>query len=108
MHKTSFEVPPGTTIRVTLEELPKNTQPFTATVKIKEGASVMQDRYFYRWPHIGQRVENPEMLFAGEWNGKFWICKADGYGHLKSAGDPGKYGSGSIFVSGYDSVEIVK
>jgi hypothetical protein len=101
------ELPPGTKVRMTLEEVPKKIPSFVATVRIKEGANIMQDRSFYRWPHIGERVENPEMLFTGEWNEKFWTCKADGYGHLKIDGDLGEYGSGSIFISSYDSVEIV-
>ena len=47
------------------------------------------------------------MVFEGVWNGRYWNCKADGYGYLKSAGDLGEYGCGSIFVPDFDDVEVL-
>ena len=88
-------------------------------VRIKEGASIFQDHHFGKWPNCcppnseyeGEEYQyvakNPDMEFDGEWNGRYWDCKSDGYGHLKSRGDTGAYGNGSIFVIGLDSVEIL-
>ncbi len=90
--------------------------PFDAIVRIKKGASISQDRAFINWPRCypplseyinGEspyRAKDPDMLFLGSWNGKFWNCVADGYGAMGSEGD---YGAGSIFVIHYDNVEIV-
>lgn len=112
----SDHMPLGTRIRVTLEELPKAIQPFDAIVRIKDGAGIMQDHSFLRWPNCcpplsefidGEnpyRAKDSNMLFCGHWNGQFWDCVADGYGAMK---EDGEYGAGSIFVSGFDSVEIV-
>lgn len=108
--------PLGTKIRVTLEELPKAIQPFDAIVRIKEGAGIMQDHAFLRWPNCcppsseiidGEnpyRAKDQNMLFCGHWTGQLWDCVADGYGALRGAGE---YGAGSIFVTHYDGVEIV-
>lgn len=80
----------------------------------------MHDHHFGKWPaccpplseYEGEEYEyiakNPEMIFDVEWNGKFWNCKADGYGYLKSKGDIGVYGNGSIFVTGFDYVEVIE
>ena len=112
----SDKIPLGTRIRVTLEELPEVIEPFDAIVRIKKGASIGQDHAFMRWPicyppiseylpeENPYRPKDPDMLFAGDWNGKFWNCVAEGYGDTTKNGD---YGSGSIFVFSYDGVEIV-
>ena len=87
--------------------------------RIKEGAGIFQDHHFGRWPAccppesewVGSSnpycAKDPDMLFDVEWDGRCWVCKADGYGHLKSQGDPGEYGSGSIYVKAFDGVELV-
>jgi hypothetical protein len=46
------------------------------------------------------------MVFDMVWNGDYWECKADGYGYLKSRGENGEYGNGSIFVQDCYGVEI--
>lgn len=73
-------------------------------VRIKHGASIFQDFQSRTWPQI---TENPDIEFTAEWNGRYWDCRADGYGHLTSRGDTGDYGNGSILVHGYDNVEII-
>jgi hypothetical protein len=92
----------------------------TVIGKIRIGAGIMQDLHWGEWPNcVPPRKEyegeeykylakNPDMLFEASWNGRYWSCKADGYGHLKFYGDAGDYGNGSIFVYGFSSVDIVK
>ena len=85
-------------------------------VRIKKGAYIGQDRAFMHWPRCyppsseyingvnPYRAKDPDMLFVGSWNGKFWNCVAEGYGDTTKNGD---YGAGSIFVFSYDNVEII-
>ena len=87
--------------------------------RIKEGAGIFQDHHFGRWPSCcppksewegdsnPYSAKDPDMLFDVEWDGRCWVCKADGYGHLRSQGDSGEYGSGSIFVKAFDGVEVM-
>jgi len=93
----------------------------TKRVRIKRGSGIFQDHGFGRWPTCAppaseyegeeykHEAKDPDMEFIGRWcsSGEFWDCKADGYGHMKSSGDPGEYGNGSISVSKFDSVEIL-
>jgi hypothetical protein len=85
--------------------------------RIKVGAGMYQDFGWGKWPDAAccplawkDRRPDPDMVFDVEWNGGgekgSWHCKADGFGHLKLEGDKGEYGSGSIFVYGFDNVEI--
>lgn len=61
---------------------------------IKVGATVSHDFRVFSWPE-----ELAGVVFdAEEASGGRLICRADGYGHLKSKGDPGEYGNGSIFL----------
>lgn len=95
------------------------TQPVVMRVRIKEGTLIFQDHHSSEWPYCfppkseyeGEEYQhiakNPDMEFDGEWNGRCWYCKADGYGYLKSCGDIGEYGNGGIFVTGLDGVEIL-
>lgn len=87
--------------------------------RIKLGASLTHDHRCGYWPNCippyseykGEeyqyQAKDPNMVFSVEWNGRFWKCKADGYGHIKSRGDIGEYGNGSILVSGFNNVEIL-
>ena len=91
-----------------------------AICKIKRGAQTFQDHHFDKWPgceppskeYEGEPYQylakNPDMLFEARWNGRYWDCKADGYGHLKLYGDNGDYGNGSIYVNGFTNVDIVE
>ena len=63
--------------------------------QIVPGTILFQDHGFAIWPIKGADVET---VFEVEWRGNYWECKADGYGHLRSRGDTGEYGNGSIFV----------
>lgn len=84
--------------------------------RIITGSPIFQDHHFGKWPiccpprseyagaEYQYRAKDPDMVFDVEWNGRRWECKADGYGYLSHAG---KYGNGSIFVSGRDGVELV-
>ncbi len=88
--------------------------------RIKEGASIFQDHHFDKWPGCKppakeyegdpyqRQAKNPAMLFEARWNGRYWECKADGYGHLRSNKDPGDYGNGSILVHGFSNVDIIE
>jgi len=87
--------------------------------RIKRGARIFQDHHFGKWPNCcpprseyeGEEykyeAKDPDMLFKVEWTGTHWDCKADGYGMLRSRGEGGEYGNGSIFVSALDGVELV-
>lgn len=86
--------------------------------RIKRGAGIMQDRCFGKWPnclpprseYAGEKyryeAKDPDMVFDVEWTGRYWDCKADGYGMLRVRGEGGEYGNGSIFVHGYDDVYL--
>jgi len=74
-------------------------------VRIKAGASVMQDHAFRRWPDLPGGDHDPDTVFDGEWRPRtgssgYWYCTAPGYGELGT----GRYGNGSIFVSDHDGV----
>ncbi len=87
--------------------------------RIKRGAGILQDHHFGKWPNCcpprseyeGEEykyeAKDPDMVFEVEWKGRYWDCKADGYGMLRSRGEGGEYGNGSIFVSARDGVELV-
>lgn len=87
--------------------------------RIVDGAGIFQDHHFGKWPQCcppksdyeGEEYQycakDPAMVFDVEWNGHHWNCKADGYGYLRSRGEAGEYGSGSIFVRAFDGVELV-
>lgn len=77
----------------------------TQIVRIRVGATVSQDFGVGRWPATksGEDVD-PDMEFEAEWTGKYWDCRADGFG-LKEGGG---YGNGSIFAFGMDAVEVVR
>lgn len=87
--------------------------------KINRGAIISQDHRFLRWPAcLPSRLEyhqkeykyeatNPDMLFVVEWNSYHWECIADGYGHLRSSGQNGDYGNGSILISKYEDVTLL-
>ncbi len=67
--------------------------------RIKEGAFITQDFGSGRWPATKSGADvDPDMEFECEWKGSFWDCRADGYGMLRSRGEAGEYGNGSIFV----------
>jgi len=88
--------------------------------RIKRGAGIFQDHHFGKWPNCcpprseyeGEEykyeAKDPDMVFEVEWTGRHWDCKADGYGMLRSRGEGGEYGNGSIFVSDPDGVELVR
>lgn len=87
--------------------------------RIKRGAWIFQDHHLGEWPNCcpprseyeGEEYQyeakDPDMLFEVEWAGNHWNCKADGYGMLRSRGEDGEYGNGSIFVSDSAGVELV-
>ena len=88
--------------------------------RIKSETIVFHDHHFGIWPECcppeseykGEKYQylakNPEMFFDVEWNGRWWDCKADGYGYLRSRGEDGEYGNGSIMVNDFDGVELVR
>ena len=85
--------------------------------RIKRGAGIFQDHHFGKWPAClppgcsttgKYEADDPDMVFDVEWNGHHWDCKADGFGYLRSRGDDGEYGNGSIFVADRDGVELVE
>ena len=87
--------------------------------RIKRGAGIFQDHHFGKWPdccpprseYQGEEYQyeakDPDMVFEVEWTGNHWDCKADGYGMLRSHGEAGEYGNGSIFVRDRAGVELV-
>lgn len=87
--------------------------------RIVEGAGIYQDHHFAKWPQCcppkseyeGEeylyRAKDKNMVFDVEWNGCFWNCRADGYGFMRSRGESGEYGNGSIYLSRFDGVELV-
>jgi len=85
---------------------------------IKVGASIFQDHHYGKWPSClppgspcRYEADDPYMVFDIEWRDTgpgYWECKADGFGHMKSKGDSGSYGNGSIFVSGRVNVVVVE
>ena len=78
--------------------------------RIKIGAKVLQDRGISAWPVCSPPqkeypdgayryvAKNPNMVFDIRKEGDFWICRADGYGMLRSKGEVGDYGNGAITV----------
>lgn len=67
--------------------------------RIKVGARITQDFGFGKWPATRSGADvDPDMEFDCAWKGTFWDCRADGYGMLRSRGEVGEYGNGSIFV----------
>lgn len=76
--------------------------------RIKVGALISQDFASGHWPatRSGDDVD-PDMRFDVEWTGTYWICKAPGYGYMRSQGEQGEYGNGSIFVHDKDGVELI-
>ena len=84
--------------------------------RIKLWAEIFHDRHFGKWPNClppkseyeGEayqyEAKDPDMVFDIKWTGRYWECKADGYGMLRSRGEDGEYGNGSIFVRGRDGV----
>lgn len=80
----------------------------TARVRIKVGALVGQDHAFGRWPWTRDGVDvDQDMVFDAEWDGRWWDCRADGYGRKSWLGDTRGYGNGSIGVMDLDGVEIL-
>jgi len=87
--------------------------------RIVKGAAISQDFHFGKWPQCcpprseykdeeyQYLTKRPDMIFDVEWNGRYWDCKADGYGHLRANGEIGEYGNGSIFVFAFDGVELI-
>lgn len=82
----------------------------TKIVRIKVGATVVQDHGIGKWPYTkaGDEVDQ-DMEFDAELDGsrKFWNCRADGYGRRRWKGETGGYGNGSILVFGEDGVEVL-
>ena len=89
-------------------------------VRIKEGAKIGHDFAYGNWPACKPPISEytnsddyeevtkyPNALFEALWTGKWWDCRRDGYGMLKSENQIGEYGNGSIFVFHKDGVEIV-
>jgi hypothetical protein len=77
-------------------------------VRINRGALVSQDRGIGRWPATSAgEATDPDMVFDAEWSGRWWDCRADGFGRLRSRGETGGYGNGSIFVHSRDGVTVV-
>ena len=70
-----------------------------ALVKIKPGVGMYQDFRFGRWM---PGESNPTFVAEKSTKGNdvVWDCKAPGYG-----GKP--YGNGSIYVYGFDAVEML-
>jgi hypothetical protein len=93
-------------------------EPLVRRGRIKVGTAIFQDHHFGKWPNClppkreyeGEEYQycakDPDMVFDVQWNGHHWDCKADGYGYLRSRGDAGEYGNGSIFVCAFDGVEL--
>jgi hypothetical protein len=91
----------------------------TTRGRIVVGAEIFQDHHFGRWPaccppaseYTGEEYQycakDSDMIFDVVWTGRYWDCKADGYGYLRSQGEDGEYGNGSIFVSKFDGVVLV-
>jgi hypothetical protein len=80
----------------------------TKRVRIKVGSFVSQDRATGHWPGTASGVDaDPNMIFNAKWSGKYWDCRADGFGARKYLGEEGGYGNGPIFAFGIDSVEII-
>jgi hypothetical protein len=44
------------------------------------------------------------MEFDADWNGRWWDCRADGFGRRTWLGETGGYGNGSIFVHDINGV----
>lgn len=86
-------------------------------VRIKIGAPIFHDYFVGKWPQCKppksegstlRVTEFPDKIFDAEWkSGRYWDCRADGYGYMQSKGDAGEYGNGSIFVHDYDGVEFI-
>ena len=88
-------------------------------IRIKKGTSIFQDMTYSSWPECKppqseykndkwkRKTKFPNALFTAIKKNGYWDCKRDGYGHLKSRGDLGEYGNGSIFVYNKDGVDII-
>jgi hypothetical protein len=77
--------------------------------RIRVGASIMQDRAFGNWPECRPpkgRVVDPDMIFEVTWNGRYWDCRANGFGQI-TVGALDQYGNGSIFVNDFNGVLLV-
>lgn len=74
-------------------------------VIINVGAPVSQDHGFGKWPSTksGEEVD-PDMVFDAEWTGRWWECRADGFGRQSWLGETGGYGNGSICVHDINGV----
>lgn len=70
--------------------------------RIKIGASIFQDMGVGKWPSCSAPKSNPhpdpDMIFSMKWCGKYWDCKARGFGEHPD------YGNGSIFVHDINGV----
>lgn len=87
--------------------------------RINKGALISQDHKYLRWPScLPPELEHyqrdykyeaidQDMLFVVEWNRHYWECRADGYGYLRSSGQNGDYGNGSILISKYEDVTLL-
>ena len=62
-----------------------------------------QDFRIFKWPE-----DLSEVVFEVKEEGTGYGCKADGYGHLKSEGDPGDYGNGRVFVLSKEDVLLAQ
>jgi len=70
---------------------------------IKAGATVFQDFRVFKWPE-----DLSDIVFDVNEEGTGYGCKADGYGHLRSQGDPGSYGNGRVFVPSKEDVLLAQ
>jgi len=83
--------------------------------RIKVGAKIMHDFQTFRWPECKPPrccpEVDPDMVFdvrqVQNGNLLYWECSADGYGYLKSRGDNGEYGNGSIAVLSELGIELI-
>lgn len=77
-----------------------------AYIRIKQGAALMHDHSFGRWPACKaaggkHEADNPDMVFQAEINGDRASCKAYGFGINFGPG----YGNGAIHASASDVVK---
>ena len=77
-------------------------------VKINVGTLVSQEHGIGRWPATMAREDvDADMVFDAEWMGRYWDCRADGYGRRSWLGETGGYGNGSIFVHAANGVTML-
>lgn len=91
--------------------------------RIRVGHTVAHDFRLWTWPeccppkseYAGEdyryRAKNPDMVFDVVWDGRWWHCKADGYGELRTfdwlKGED-HYGAGKILIlNDFEAVELV-